>query len=498
MIFGEVDGKLLIFDAHSRPRLYGSGDKCVAPDDHIVTDDRFTAENRSTGIDSYIVLDSGVTLFVFQALTAPCGKCAYGNALIYLDIVADYCSFTHNNARAVVDEEIFSDSRTGMNVDTRYGVGVLGHDTGYQRYSQLVQLMCQTIDHDSIQSGIGIDYLVLVECRRVAVKSRLHIGLYIITYLRYLGEELNGDALGAVLGVLVIKSLAALYVAHNYGYLLYKIVQHVLQLHRSIVVDCIDLVILIAEKAWKDYIAELVYHLDYNVLVGLRKAVISVYIPLRRIVGEYHLYKIIQLCFYVIHLENTLLNESRIFMKPFSALDISKEIIARYVHEGSICIDATMGRGFDTAYLCSLAGKTGKVIAFDIQQAAIDSTAALLDEQGYTAELHLESHINMDKYAAPRSVDCITFNLGWLPGGDHTVHTNRESTITALEKALELLSPKGLISLIIYYGRDTGFEEKAAVEEFLRNVDPKKYTVITAEFTNRPNCPPIPVFIINN
>ena len=56
-----------------------------------------------------------------------------------------------------------------------------------------------------------------------------------------------------------------------------------------------------------------------------------------------------------------------IMRKTFNALDISRKVIASRIHEGDICIDATAGRGNDTAYLCGLAGESGKIIAFDIQ-----------------------------------------------------------------------------------------------------------------------------------
>lgn len=77
--------------------------------------------------------------------------------------------------------------------------------------------------------------------------------------------------------------------------------------------------------------------------------------------------------------------------KTFNALDISRKVIASRVHEGDICIDATAGRGNDTAYLCGLAGESGKIIAFDIQQEAIDSTAKLLEEKGFQAVRSLSS-----------------------------------------------------------------------------------------------------------
>ena len=51
------------------------------------------------------------------------------------------------------------------------------------------------------------------------------------------------------------------------------------------------------------------------------------------------------------------------------------------------------------------------------------------------------------------------------------------------------------MSLSIYYGRDTGFEEKDAILEFIRTLPVGEYAVIVSEFVNRPNCPPISVRI---
>lgn len=184
--------------------------------------------------------------------------------------------------------------------------------------------------------------------------------------------------------------------------------------------------------------------------------------------------------------------------KTFNALDISAQMIASRVKEGDLCIDATAGRGNDTAFLCGLVGERGRVIAFDIQKDAIESTAELLNSKGYSdrAELYLDGHENMDKYAEEGTVSCITFNFGWLPKGDHSIHTKTETSIEAVKKALRLIKDGGLISMILYYGRDTGFEEKDALMEFVKTIDSKEFSVITVDFSNRPNCPPIPIFIL--
>lgn len=186
--------------------------------------------------------------------------------------------------------------------------------------------------------------------------------------------------------------------------------------------------------------------------------------------------------------------------KSFSALDIIKRVIAENVREGDICIDATAGRGNDTLFMAQLVGDNGHVTAFDIQQDAVDSTKKLLEENGvaHRADVLLKSHSEMDALFDDGSVSCITFNFGWLPKGDHSVSTKKETSIEAIEKGLRLLKKDGIMTLIIYYGRDTGFEERDAILEYLPTIDSEKYTVLEMPFVNRPNCPPIPIIIMRD
>ena len=157
-----------------------------------------------------------------------------------------------------------------------------------------------------------------------------------------------------------------------------------------------------------------------------------------------------------------------------------------------------MGNGHDTLFLCLLAGDKGHVYAFDIQQTALTHTRKLLAENNIEEarfSLILDSHINMENYLAPQSADAILFNCGYLPGGDHSLATKPETTIKAIEAGLKLLKPDGVMSLCLYSGGDTGFEEKSAVLQYLHSLDSKNYTVIVQEYYNRKNHPPTPVFI---
>lgn len=179
-----------------------------------------------------------------------------------------------------------------------------------------------------------------------------------------------------------------------------------------------------------------------------------------------------------------------------NSLFISHELVSRVVQPGDTVVDATMGNGNDTLFLADLVGEKGRVFAFDIQQQALDNTKKRLSEAGVLdrAELILEGHQNMGKFVSP-GIKAVMFNLGYLPKGSHSIGTKAETTIEAIEKSLELLCKEGIVMLVIYYGGDSGFDEKNAVMDYLKTLDCKKYTVLVHDFVNQINCPPIAVCI---
>ncbi len=178
--------------------------------------------------------------------------------------------------------------------------------------------------------------------------------------------------------------------------------------------------------------------------------------------------------------------------------DITNFLIENYINEGDTVIDATAGNGNDTIKLCKKVGKSGKVYAFDIQDKAIEETKRKVLENGFlNAEIIKDSHEFMNNYVNEK-VKAVIFNLGYLPGGDHKVHTKGETTIVAIKKAIDLICHDGFIAIMIYHGKNSGTKEKKAVTEFLKTIDHKKYTVTLHDFFNRPNNPPITAVIKMN
>ena len=51
------------------------------------------------------------------------------------------------------------------------------------------------------------------------------------------------------------------------------------------------------------------------------------------------------------------------------------------------------------------------------------------------------------------------------------------------------------MTICIYYGGRSGYEERDAMLEYLKTLDDRQYTVLLSQFYNRKGDVPIPVFI---
>ena len=181
----------------------------------------------------------------------------------------------------------------------------------------------------------------------------------------------------------------------------------------------------------------------------------------------------------------------------FSALQIIHHVLDLHLREGDLCADATAGKGRDTLFLAQHVGASGHVTAFDIQPAAVEATTQLLEANGMAERctVLLQSHSRMAEYLEEGTLSAVTFNFGWLPGGDHNIFTRPDTSSEAIEQGLRLLRPDGIMTLILYYGRETGFAERDALLSYLPTLDSDLYTVVEMPFVNRQNCPPIPIVI---
>ena len=168
-----------------------------------------------------------------------------------------------------------------------------------------------------------------------------------------------------------------------------------------------------------------------------------------------------------------------------SARYLAADILERAVLPGDTVVDATMGNGHDTLFLCQLVGERGRVYAFDVQQQAVESTQKRLQEAGVLsrAALFCLGHEHMaEKVEGP--VAAVVFNLGWLPGGDHSVTTHWETTKKAVESALSLLKPLGVLVICAYPGHQEGDRERSALIDFLSALPPQRFNVLHQKFLN--------------
>ena len=138
-------------------------------------------------------------------------------------------------------------------------------------------------------------------------------------------------------------------------------------------------------------------------------------------------------------------------------LELHKFFIGNHLHAGDIAVDFTMGNGHDTAYLSKAVGSDGFVYAFDIQEQALASTQERLVAEGCpdNYRLILDSHSNVKKYVdVPFKAGM--FNLGWLPGGDKSVTTLRETTLPAIRDAIDLMDRDAILNIAVYPGHAEG------------------------------------------
>jgi hypothetical protein len=179
-------------------------------------------------------------------------------------------------------------------------------------------------------------------------------------------------------------------------------------------------------------------------------------------------------------------------------VSISAEIhrfLSRHIRQGDTVIDATLGNGHDALFLAGHVGEEGHLFGFDIQAEAINNTLKRLSSQqlDHRATLIIKSHAYMAAFIPERfhgHIKCIMFNLGYLPGSDKSITTLPESTLSALNIALNLLSEDGVISILAYSGHPGGADECSAVKAWVSQLPINRYKTSQTDLLPGHDLPP--------
>ncbi len=176
-------------------------------------------------------------------------------------------------------------------------------------------------------------------------------------------------------------------------------------------------------------------------------------------------------------------------------LDAAHLLVSRAVSSGGLAIDATVGNGHDTLFLVQAVGPPGRVVGFDIQEEALEETRRRVRRETSDASLRLvhaghetiEDHLSESDFG---TVDAVMFNLGYLPGGDHSVTTTPETTRQALDTSVDLVRPGGIITVVAYTGHDGGEAEARVVESWASALSDDTLRALSYQFMNQTNDPP--------
>jgi len=164
---------------------------------------------------------------------------------------------------------------------------------------------------------------------------------------------------------------------------------------------------------------------------------------------------------------------------------------------GDIVVDATAGNGSDTLFLARAVGPKGRVFAFDVQAEALESTRRRLDgdpdrDSLAPAELVLAGHETMGNVVPGDlrgRIAAVMFNLGYLPGDSSPLITLPETTLAALNEAVGLLRPGGVLTVVVYPGHEGGRDEADAVEAWAAGLPQTVAQTVVYRFSQKAASP---------
>jgi hypothetical protein len=148
------------------------------------------------------------------------------------------------------------------------------------------------------------------------------------------------------------------------------------------------------------------------------------------------------------------------------------------------------------------------VYGFDIMDEALTSARGLFAREGVGEDRFMfvrECHSTMDGRVNNANADAnggernahvgvVCFNLGYLPSNDRDERavrprTSIDTTVVALQKALDMVRVGGVVTVVTYVKHDGGADEHAAVVDVLKSLSPKKFNCTTHAVVNRTGAP---------
>ncbi|MBR7927178.1 class I SAM-dependent methyltransferase [Aerococcaceae bacterium zg-ZUI334] len=167
------------------------------------------------------------------------------------------------------------------------------------------------------------------------------------------------------------------------------------------------------------------------------------------------------------------------------------ELVTKFPN--GLFIDGTLGKGNDTLRILNHPNFQGEVFGFDIQQAAIEQSMEKIKEHPLANHAHLilDNHAHLANHVGDQAIHGAIFNLGYLPGGDHSITTQFESTLQAIHAIQERLVPQGQLILVIYSGHPQGKIEKEKLFDALSQWPQEEFQVLQYGFINQRNNPPM-------
>jgi predicted methyltransferase len=179
-----------------------------------------------------------------------------------------------------------------------------------------------------------------------------------------------------------------------------------------------------------------------------------------------------------------------------SAVRWAQLLLEDRLEAGDVVVDATLGNGHDTLFLCGRVLPGGKVYGFDVQAQAVTNTRRRLVENGVPEtgfELFQAGHETLGERLPGElkgRLGAVMFNLGYLPGSDKACITRTATTMAAVEQAVDWVRPGGLVTVAVYPGHEGGADEAREISGWAAALDPRAFEVQHLRPVNRSAAPP--------